>query len=200
MQLYEKAENREGQMLAGQTVGLLALARGEWDAAEKELLAVLQFGRELGNPLAQAFALGHLGRVAQYRGNYGAAQASIRQGLEALGTNGDARARAELSLFLAGLSFELGMMEAGSEAPGVAQGLLDVAGSLEQRAEWLRLTAIGHLRAGRLTEARRSFEEARVQAVKSGSVIARIASELGATEAALAAGESGSAMAALVKL
>ena len=200
MQLYAKAENREGQMLAGQTVALLAMARGDWDAAEKELLGVLQFGRELGNPLAQAFALGHLGRLAQYRGDYGAAQASIRQGLDALGPDGDARARVELSLFLAGLSFELGMTEAGGGELGVAQSLLDVAGSLEQRAEWLRLTAVGHLRAGRVAEARRAFDEARAQAGRSGSVIARIAAELGATEAALAAGESGGAITALARL
>ena len=200
MQLYGKAENREGLMLAGQTVGVLAMARGEWDAAEKELLKVLQLGRELENPLAQSFALGQLGRVAQYRGNYGAALASIRQGLAAIGPGGDARARAELSLFLAELSFELGMLEAGREALATVKGLLDATGSLEHRAEWLRLTATGHLRAGRPAEARKAFEDARRQAGQSGSVIPRIATELGATEAVLASGDHGAALGALSKL
>jgi tetratricopeptide (TPR) repeat protein len=200
MQLYEKSENREGRMYAGQTAGLLAMARGGWDAAEKELLKVLQLGRELENPLTQAFALGHLGRVAQYRGNYGAAQASIRQGLQMLGPDGDARARAELSLFLAELSFELGMLEAGTEALAEVQGLLDATGSLEQRAEWLRLTATGQLRAGRRAEAQRAFADARRQAGLSGSVIARMATEMGSMEAALVAGDHGTAVAALTKL
>lgn len=200
MQLYEKAENREGQMNAGQTAGLLATARGGWDAAEKELLKVLQLGRELENPLTQAFALGQLGRVAQYRGDYGAAQASIQQGLKVLGPAGDARGRAELSLLLAELSFELGMLKAGRDALGVVQGLLETTGSLEQRAEWLRLTAIGHFRAGQHAEARKAFEEARRQAGASGSVIVRIATDLGAMEAAVAAGDHGSALGAIAKL
>jgi tetratricopeptide (TPR) repeat protein len=200
MQLYEKADNREGRMYAGQTVGLLALARGEWNAAEKELLKVLEFGREFEDQLTQALALGQLGRVAQYRGNYGAALASIRQGLKALGPEGDARGRAELSLFMAELSFELGMLEAGREALGAVQGLLDATGSLEQRAEWLRLTAAGHLRAGNPAEARRIFGNARQQASHSGSIIARLATELGSLETTLAAGDISTALTGLEKL
>ncbi len=200
MQLYEEAENREGQMLAGQTAGLLAMARGEWDAAEKELLSVLQFGRDLENPLAQAFALGHLGRVAQFRGNYGAAQASIRQGLQVLGPGGDPHARTELSLFLAEVSFELGMLEPGRAALAEAQGLLEASGSHEQRAEWLRLTADGQLRAGDLEQARRNYDDARRQMAQGGSVIARVATELGAAEAELLEGKSAAAAATLAKL
>jgi tetratricopeptide (TPR) repeat protein len=200
MQLYEKAGNREGQMYAGQTVGLLALARGEWDDAEREWLKVLDLGREFEDPLTEALALGELGRVAQYRGNYAAANASIRDGIKALGPEGDARARAELSLFLAELSFELGMLDAARETLDIVQGLLDATGSLEQRAEWLRLTATGHLRSGNRAEARKAFEDARAQAARSGSIIARIATELGSMEAALAAGDQVRALPALVKL
>jgi tetratricopeptide (TPR) repeat protein len=200
MQLYGKAENREGQMLAGQTVGVLAMARGEWDAAEKELLKVLELGRGLDNPLTQAFALGQLGRVAQYRGNYGAALASIRQGLAALGPEGDAHARADLSLSLAELAFELGMLESGREALAAVQGLLDRTASLEQRAEWLRLTATGHLRAGRQSEARKAFGDARRELGQSGSVIPRIATDLGTMEASLASGDRGAVLSALGEL
>ncbi len=200
MQLYEKAQNREGQMLAGQTAGLLATARGSWDAAEKALLQALQLGRELENPLSQAIALGQLGRVAQCRGDYGAARASILQGLKVLGPAGDARGRAELSLLLADLSFEVGMPEAGRDALGVVQGLLETTGSLEQRAEWLRLTAVSHWRAGRHAEARKAFDQARVAAGASGSVIARIATGLGAMEAAIAAGDHGASAGAIAGL
>ena len=200
MQLYEETENREGQMYAGQTIGLLSMARGEWDAAEKELLKVLQLGRDFRDPLTEALALGQLGRVAQYRGNYGAAQASIRQGLDALGADGDARGRAELSLFLADLSFELGMLKAGHDALDVVRGLLETTGSLEQRAEWLRLAAIGHLRAGQYAEARKVFDQARRQAGASGSVIPRIATDLGAMEAALMSGDSAVVLGPLAKL
>ncbi|HEX9707148.1 MAG TPA: tetratricopeptide repeat protein [Steroidobacteraceae bacterium] len=200
MQLYRKTENREGQMFAGQTVGLLALARGEWDAAEKSLLEVLQLGREFEDPLTQALALGQLGRAAQSQGNYGAALASIQEGLTALTPAGDPRGVAELTLFRAELDFELGMLDAGREALTKVQALLDSTGSLEQRAEWWRLTAAGHLRAKELAEARLAFDGARQQAGQSGSAIARIATELGAAEAALAAGENGPALAALAQL
>ncbi len=200
MQLYRKTENREGQMYAGQTVALLALARGEWDAAEKALLEVLQLSREFEDPSTEALALGQLGRAAQYRGNYGAAQASIQKGLTTLTPDGDARVRTELTLYQAELSFELGMLEAGGRALREVEGLLDTSGSLEQRAEWLRLRANGELRAGKRDEARRVFSDALQQAGRSGSVIARLAAELGAAEAALGAGDHEGALAALSKL
>ncbi len=199
-QLYEKAGNREGQMNAGQTVGLLAVARGGWDAAERELLKVLQLGRELENPSTQAFALGQLGRVAQYRGDYAAAQASILQGLKVLGPEGNAHGRVDLSLLLADLSFEFGQLEAGREAMRVVQALLDATGSLEQRAEWLRLSAVGQLRAGKPAESRKAFDGARRQAGASGSAIVRIATELGSLEAALAAGDQAGALAGLTRI
>jgi len=200
MQLYQKTGNREGQMFAGQTVGLLALARGDWDAAEKALLQVLQLGREFEDPLTQALALGQLGRAAQSQGNYGAAQASIQEGIIALQPSEDARALAELTLFQAELAFELGMLDAGREALTRAQALLDSSGSLEQRAEWWRLTATGHLRAQQPAEARRAFDDARQQAGQSGSAIARLATDLGSAEALLVAGESAAAVAALMQL
>ncbi len=200
MQLYEKTGNREGQMFAGQTVGLLALARGEWNTAEKTMLQVLQLGREFEDPLTQALALGQLGRAAQSQGNYGAARASIQEGILALQPSGDARGLAELTLFQAELALELGMLDAGREALERVHALLDQSGSLEQRAEWWRLTAIGHLRAMQPAEARRAFDDARRQAGQSGSAIARLATELGAAEAQLAAGDSAAALADLAKL
>jgi eukaryotic-like serine/threonine-protein kinase len=200
MQLYERTENREGRMFAGQTVGLLALARGEWDAAEKSLLEVLQLGREFDDPLTQALALGQLGRAAQWQGNYGAAQASIQEGIIALEPSGDVRGLAELTLFQADLAFELGMLDAGREALTRAQALLDDSGSLEQRAEWWRLTAAGHLREMRPADARRAFGDARRRAGETGSAIARLATDLGFAQSQLAAGEPAEALAALVKL
>jgi hypothetical protein len=92
------------------------------------------------------------------------------------------------------------MLAAGREALDAAQGLLDATGSLEQRAEWLRLTAAGQLRAGNPAQARRTLGDARQQAGRSGSVIARLATELGSLEAALAAGDDSTALAGLAKL
>jgi tetratricopeptide (TPR) repeat protein len=200
IELYRQAGNREGQMFAGQTVGLLALAHGNWPAAEKALLEVLQLGREFGDPLTQAIALGQLGRAAQAQGNYGAALASIREGIAALEASGDARGLTELFLLQADLAFEVGMLDAGRDALGRAETLLAESGSLEQRAEWWRLAGVGHLRAKQVGEARRAFDRAMKQAQESGSAIARIATEIGAAEATLAAGERRIAFAMLERL
>jgi len=200
MQLYDKTENREGRMYTGQTVGLLALARGDWRAATTSLLEVLQLGREFEDPLTQALALGQLGRAAQWQGNYGAALASMGQGLEVLTPEGDPRGRAELGLFEAELAFEVGMLDAGRKSLAEVQAILDASGSLEQRAEWWRLTGTGHLRAKDFAKAREAFEGARREAGRSGSAIARLSTELGAMEAELAAGAKGPALAALAKL
>ena len=164
MQLYEKTDNREGRMYTGQTMGLLALARGDWRGAEKSLLEVLQLGREFEDPLTQALALGQLGRAAQWQGDFGAALASMRQGLEALTPDGDPRGRAELGLFEADLAFEVGMLDAGRKSLTEVKKFLDASGSLEQRAEWWRLTGTGHLRAKDFGKAREAFEGARREA------------------------------------
>ena len=200
MQLYQQTSNREGQMFTGQTIALLALARGEWQAAEKALLDMLGLAREFGDPLAEAVALGQLGRVAQYQGRYGAAQDSIRSGLEVLKSSGDARGLAELTLFQAELLLEVGMLDASLLALQEVEGLLERSGSLGQRADWLRLTAAGQLRAGELARARHGFGDALQQAGRAGSAMTRIAAGLGSAEAVLAAGQSSTALAALEAL
>jgi tetratricopeptide (TPR) repeat protein len=198
--LYRKADNQEGLMFAGQTVGLLAIARGEWSAADAALLEVLRLAREFEDPATEALALGQLGRAAQAQGNFGAALASIQKGLAAAEPTGDPRIVAELALFQAELAFEVGMLDAGRSALAKAEQQLDASGSLEQRAEWSRLTGAGHLLAEEVAEAQRAFEAARAQANRSGSAIARLATELGAARAALAAGETSRALDALGKL
>jgi tetratricopeptide (TPR) repeat protein len=200
MDLYRRTANREGQMFAGQTAALLALARGDWKAAERELLAVLELAREFEDAPTEALALGQLGRAAQAQGNYGAARASIQKGLAAAAQAQDARVLAELSLFQADLDFELGMVDAGRESLGRVAAQLDASGSLEQRAEWSRLTAIAQLRGKEIELARRTFDGAREQALRSGSAVARLAAELGAAEALLMAGDVRTALAALRKL
>ncbi|MEX0735204.1 MAG: protein kinase [Steroidobacteraceae bacterium] len=200
MQLYEQSGNREGLMFAGQTVGLLAIARGDWKAAEKALLDVLQLGREFEDPLTEAVALGQLGRAAQYQGRYAAARSSIEDGLKTLMPTGDPRGLTELKLFQADLSFELGMLETGRAALREVKDLLDSSGSMEHRAEWLRLTGINYLLAGEPDNARRIFDDAVSQAGETGSAITQLATGLGSAEAALATGKPAEALAILEPL
>jgi tetratricopeptide (TPR) repeat protein len=197
MDLYRDTENREGQMFAGQTAALLALARGEWRAAERVLLDVLELAREFEDPATEALALGQLGRAAQAQGNFGAALASLQKGAAAAGPTGDARVLAELSLFQADLELELGMLEAARGSLARAAARLDASGSLEQRAEWSRLSGLAQMRARQVAAARQTLEVARAQALQSGSAMARLATGLGYAEAALAAGDARTALAAL---
>lgn len=200
VQLYGDATNREGLMVAGQTVGLLEIARGNWDAALKALLEVLELSREIGDPQAQAMALGNLGRVAQYQGRFGAAQASYRDALEVLGPLEDARGLLEFTLFDASLAFDVGMHDAGVESLARAEAWLQASSNLEQQAEWLRLTGRSQWMVGELQAARQSLAAAVELAAGSGSVLARLAAGLEQAETALLAGETDSALVSLEAL
>jgi len=200
VQLYRRTENREGVMLAQQTVGLLEVARGDWNAAEKALLEVLQLSRELSDPLAEAVALGNLGRIAQYQGRFGAAQRSYDNALTVLEPLENPRAQAEFTLYRAELAFDLGMNEAGNEGLKQVAAWLPQGENREQKAEWLRLTGIGQLRAGERAAARKSFAAALSEAEASGSILARLASGIAAAEAQLDNRETQPARAALESL
>lgn len=189
LQLYRKTGNREGVMFAGQTAGLLELARGDWAGAEKTLLEVLQLGREFRDPVAEAAALGNLGRAAHHQGRYGAALGFFRDALAVLGPLEDARSLAEITLYSAALAIDLGMTDAGERALQQVEKWLAASGDREQRAHWLRLTALRDLRAGRIAAARETCAAAVTEATQSGSVQARIAAALAAAEAQLAAGD-----------
>jgi tetratricopeptide (TPR) repeat protein len=200
VQLYRRTENREGVMLAGQTIGLLEIARGDWNAAEKALLEVLQLSRELADPLAEAVAHGNLGRIAQYQGRFGAAQRSYESALTVLEPLANTRAQAEFTLYRSELAFELGMNEAGNEGLKKVAEWLPQGGNREQKADWLRLTGIGQLRAGNVAAASKSFAAAQSEAEASGSVLARLAAGIAAAEVQLANHETRPARAALESL
>lgn len=190
MQLYLKTENREGAMIAGQTIGLLELARGDWSGAEKALIEVLRLSRELDDPLAEAVALGNLGRVAQLQGRFNAAQGSYRDALVVLEPLENARGLVEFTLLDASLSLDLGMQEAANRTLQRVEESLKASGNREQRAEWLRLTGLAQLRAGDVSSARDSFTAAIAEANESGSALARLAAALGSAEVQLAAGDA----------
>ncbi|MGH8285001.1 MAG: protein kinase domain-containing protein [Steroidobacteraceae bacterium] len=197
IELYRKTDNREGLMLAGQTTGLLGLARGDWRSAEKALLEVLRLSREFKDPLAEAVALGYLGRVAQFQGRFGAAHGFYRDALAVLEPLEDAHARAEFTLYQAALSFDIGMDEEGARGLEKVKSWLATSANREQHADWLRLTALRELRAGEIAAARRTFTAAAEEANESGSMLAKLGAALGRAEAQLAAGEIVAARAAL---
>jgi len=184
-------------VIAGQSLGLLDLARGDWPEAVRRFLEALEASRELDMRQAEAVSLGNLGRVAQLQGRYGAALDSYGKALAAVEELGDPRGLAEFTLFRASALVELGRLEAAEEGLARVGGWLAEGGNREQEAELARLTGELALARGDAERARRSFEEALEGARASGSFLARLAALQGLARAELAAGRAPAAAAGL---
>ena len=197
MQLNEKIGNREGRMFTDQTIGQIALTRGDWPTAENAFFDMLRLSRHFDNRIAEAVANAQLARTAYYQGRLGSAKKFVDSGFKALEGNIDPRGIVELALMQTEIELEFGMQTESGRSLEQADKHLASAGSLEQRAEWLRLSAIHSLRAGEVETARRLFGESVAHATESGVAVARIAAEMGAAEATLVSGNVRRAVLAL---
>ena len=194
--LYAEADNREGTVVARQSLGLLRLARGQWEAALADFLATLEESRGLRLAHAEAVSLGNLGRIAQHQGRYGAALASYDQAIESLEEIQDTRGLAEFQLMAADTLLELGRLDAAGERLQAARRWLAEGANREQQAEANRIEGELALARGDVPAARRAFAAAREAAEESGGAMALLAARLGLVRAELAAGQAARAAAA----
>ncbi len=197
LELYEETGNREGVVIAGQSLGLHDLARGEWPSARARFLASLDTSRGLGIVPAEAVARGSLGRVAQLQGRYGDALEAYDEALALVGEIEDPRGLAEYTLFAAGALVELGRYEAAAERLTEAERWIAETPNREHEAELARLRGEVALGQGRPDEAEAFFESALENARGSGGFLAEMSARRGLARIALARGGAGAEAAAM---
>ena len=201
MQLYDKTENREGRMYTGQTVGLLALARGDWrGCGEIAARGLAARARVRGSadpgararparprrPMAGQFRRGARLDAPGARSPDGRRRPARPRGARLV--RGGPRVRGRH----AGCGPQIACRGAGDPRrvgqPRAARGVVAPDGHRAPARKGFRQGARG-LR-GRAPRRRG----------KSGSAIARLSTELGAMEASLAAGDNGPRLNSLAKL
>jgi len=158
-------------VVATQNLGLLELARGDWDEAVKAFLDALGKSRELDMKQATASSLGHLGRLAQYQGRPAAALASFAEALAVLREIDDRRGLAEFTLAQAEVEIEFGMEKAAGQHLQAAAQLLSAEKNREQQAELERLRGEWHLLRGERAAAAAALRRAMADAEESHSVV-----------------------------
>jgi len=200
LDLAKKSGDPSGVVLATENLGLLSVARGEWDDAVKSFLAVLHNSRELDMKEATATALGQLGRLAQYQGRPAAALASFTEALGVLRQLDDRRGLAEFTLAQAEVQIELGAAEAAGERLQSAAELLREGKNREHQAELERLQGEWHRLRGERDAAREALHRAVADAQDSHSVVELLEVRLSAAEADLDAGRTRPALAELERL
>jgi tetratricopeptide (TPR) repeat protein len=188
---YQADNNREGVMLARETLAQLETARGNWDAALDAALSALEASRELESLGTQAVSLGTIGRVAHFQGRFGAALESIEEALDLARELDDLRAIPEYELARAGVLLDLGAVGPAGESLDRAEAALDKGGNREQRSSLLRHRGEAALLSGAADEAVGMLETAVREAEASGSNTALLKARLALGRARLASGDAG---------
>ena len=200
LDLYGKGGNRQGAVMARQSIGLLQLHQGRWEEAARSLLGSLEEGRALGMRDATAVSLGYLGRLAHLQGRYPAALDSYRQALAIFEESEDVRGIVEYTLLEAETLLEVGDLAAARARLDAARARLSAEGNAEQQARHGVLTGELQLRQGDAAAARATLRAAVATAESSHNPPVTLEARLGAARAAFAQGRAASAAGELAAL
>lgn len=105
---FQQIGDRSGELHVSESMGLLDIARGRFDAARERLSAALQSAEDHQLPEEAAVAHTYLGQLALNEGRLADAQLAASKAAEVFSHRGDQRGEAEASLLQASIALALG--------------------------------------------------------------------------------------------
>ncbi len=153
--LYQRLEDRSGQVRVQQMLGLAETARGDFAAARASLNASLRLAEAAQMAEERAVSLAGLGELDRLQGEFASALGRSADALARFERRDDLRGSLELQLQRAAILIDLGAFTAARSAlDGLSPEQIE---NREQRA-WL------HLRLGEIAEGERAYPLALEQA------------------------------------
>ncbi|MEO6075741.1 MAG: protein kinase, partial [Dokdonella sp.] len=105
---FQQIGDRSGELHVSESLGLLDIARGRFDAARERLTTALQSAEDHQLPEEAAVAHTYLGQLALNEGRLDDAQLAARKAAEVFSHRGDQRGQAEAKLLQAAIALALG--------------------------------------------------------------------------------------------
>lgn len=105
---FQQIGDHSGELHVSESMGLIDMARGRFDAARERLAAALQSAEDRQLPEEAAVAHTYLGQLALNGGRLADAQLAANKALEVFSHRGDQRGQAEATLLQASVALALG--------------------------------------------------------------------------------------------